>query len=99
MVLGHHTSQSPGIPASAAFAALVTQLAAPVATHPDGNTEIEEFQHVYKTPATEVQGQRWVGDIESTRVHASNHRQSRTPSIQADLAARSEEHTSELQSQ
>ena len=86
---GHYTSQSHGIPASAAFTALVTQLAASAAVHPDGNTEIAEFQHVYKMPATEVQEQRWVGDIESTRVHASNRGQS-TPNIQAVLAAGTE---------
>ena len=73
---GHHTSQRPGIPASAAFAALV---AAPVAVHPDGSTETAIFQHVYMMPATEVQERRWVGDIESS-----------TPSIQAELAAGTE---------
>ena len=73
---GHHTPQRAGIPASAAFAALV---AAPVAVHPDGNTEIATFQHVYMVPATEVQERRWVGDIESS-----------TPSIQAELAAGTE---------
>ena len=51
----------PGIPASAAFAALVAQLAALGAVHPDGNTEIAAFQCVYKMPATEVQEQHWVG--------------------------------------
>ena len=72
----HRTSPRLEIPASAAFAALV---AAPVAVHPDGNTEIAAFQHAYKTPATEVQEQRWVDDIER-----------RTPSIQAELAAGTE---------
>ena len=73
----HHTSQRSGILASAAFAALVVQPVAPVAVHPDGK----------KMPATEVQEQRWVGDIESARVHASNRGQRSTPSIQAELAA------------
>ena len=52
--LGHRTSQRPGILASAVLAALV---AAHVAVHPNGNTEIAEFQRVYKMPATEVQEQ------------------------------------------
>ena len=86
---GHHTSQSLGTPASAA-AALVAQLAAPAAVHPDRNTWIVEFQHVYKMPATEVWEQHWVGDVESTWVHASNHKQRSTPSIQAKQAAGTE---------
>ena len=38
-------------------------------------------------PAMEVQGQRWNGDIESTRVHALNRGQRSTRSIHAELAA------------
>ena len=72
----HHTSLRPGIPGSAAFAALV---AAHISVHPDGNTEIAAFQRVYKTPAREVQEQRWVGDLERS-----------TQSIQEKLAAGTE---------
>ena len=72
----HHTSQRPGIPASAAFTVLI---AAPFAVHPDCDTEIAAFQRAYKTPATEVQEQRWVGDIKRS-----------TPSMQAVLAAGTE---------
>ena len=73
-----------------AAAALVAQLAAPAAVHPDGNTDIAEFQHVYKMSATEVWEQRSVGDSESTRVHASNRGQRSTPGIQVELAAGTE---------
>ena len=97
---GLRTRRNPGVPASAAFAALVAQRAVSVVVLPSGNTEIEESRHVYMIPGTvvgphvrvrvRVRVQTCVGDtngVEQDRTHMSNRGQKSTPSIQALFVA------------
>ena len=51
---GLRTLKSPGVPASAPFAAFVAQRAVSVIMLPSGNTETEESRHVYRISGTAV---------------------------------------------
>ena len=51
---GFRTSKTPGVPASAAFAAFVGQWIVSVVVLPYGNTETGESRHLYRVPRRAV---------------------------------------------
>ena len=78
---GLRTSKSPGVPASAAFAAFAHSGTVPVVALPSGNTEAEEPRYVYRIPRAvvpaqaQIRAQACVGDtdeVDQERAHTSN---------------------------
>src|SRR5258706_14264208 len=87
---GLRTSNSPGMPASTAFAALVGQRAVSVLVFPSDNTETEESLHMYRIPGTAARVQACVGDtgeVEQGETNLSNPGRRSTRSRQALVIA------------
>ena len=91
---GPHTSRVPGVPASAAFAAFVSQWPVSVVVLPGGNTETEEPQHLDRIPGRAVEVLLLLpvpvpvcagntNEVEQKWTHVLNRPQKSTPGIQA----------------